>query len=224
MSTTWRLTLLEDWVKANRPEDKHAAELIKSLSRSAFILDYHLILARDAFAELEGPDGNGLKLFAAMANFEPSFSRAALAHEANTLAAVHTIRNYADIFAQLANALVMPKPLQIHDCDFFKVADNLPPSILKEKMQALKDSYWFRYLAAFSNISKHRHLIQSKPTAVLKENVIGLRIKEFPYKFNKRENETTFKQCWAHDLLEEIHNVYRSILELGQELNRHVMN
>ena len=221
MSTTWKLKLLEDWIKANRPNDKHTAELPKSLSRSALILSHHLILARDAFAEFQPSDGDGFEMFAAMASFDPKFSSAALVQEANIIAAIHTVRNYADIFAQLANALAMPTPLDIHKCDFSKVTEGLPASNLKTQMQELNSSHWFRYLAAFSNISKHRRLLQSKPTALLTENVSGLRVEEFSFRFG--QEEITFPSCWAHDLIEEVHTVYRRILMLGQELNQHVL-
>ncbi|ERH51201.1 hypothetical protein O203_23930 [Ectopseudomonas chengduensis] len=223
MGTTWKLTSLEKWIEANRPNDKHAAELPKSLSRSSFILDYHLVQARDAFAEFQPAGGDGFEMFAAMASFAPKFARAALIHEANVIAAIHTVRNYADIFAQLANTLAMPKPLEIRDCDFGKVADKLPVSDLKTKMQELNSSHWFRYLAAFSNTAKHRRLLQSQPTTTFTDNVSGLRVEEFSYQFRKHEPETTFPCCWGHDLLEEAYTVYRRILQLGQTLNDHVI-
>ncbi len=223
MGTTWKLEPLQDWIEANHPNDKHAAELPHSLRRSAYILDYHLAQAQDAFAEFQPTGGDGFAMFAAMASFDPKFTRAALIHEANVIAAIHTVRNYADIFAQLANTLAMPKPLEIRDCDFGKVADKLPASDLKTKMQELNSSYWFRYLAAFSNTAKHRRLLQSKPTTTFADNATGLRVEEFSYQFKRNEPETTFPYCWGHDLLEEAYTVYRNILQLGQTLNDHVM-
>lgn len=221
MSITWKLKVLQDWVEANRPQDKQVAELPKSLSRSAFILNYHLRLARDAFAEFQRPDGNGDELFIAMATFDPEFGKAALVHEANTIAAIHTVRNYADIFAQLANKLVMPIPLPERDSTFSKVADKLPESALKQGMSELNSSRWFRYLAAFSNISKHRRLLQSKPTASFEENTTGLRVEEFSFQFGSEKID--FPRMWAHDLLEETYGVYRDILLLGQQLNKQVL-
>lgn len=224
MGTNWKLAPLQDWIEANRPNDKHAAELPHSLSRSAYILDYHLAQARDAFAEFQPKGGDGFEMFAAMASFDPKFARAALIHEANVIATIHTVRNYADIFAQLINALAMPKPLSIRTCDFGKVANDLPASNLKTQMQELNSSYWFRYLAAFSNISKHRRLLQSKPTTTFTDNVSGLRVEEFSFTFKKSEPEMTFLCCWGHDLLEEAYTVYGDILLLGQALNEHVMH
>lgn len=226
-TTTWQLKVLEDWIEVNRPDDKQTAALPYSLSRSAIILQYHIKLARNALAEFGQSDGNGDKMFAAFASFDPDFSRAALAHEANIIATIHTVRNYADIFAQIVNTLVVPNPLTERDCSFSTVINALPESALKDGMLELNDSHWFRYLGAFSNISKHRRLLQSNPTATFDADnnieVTGLRVEEFTYQFSKKEEAVIFPRCWGHDLLEESYTVYRRILELGQELNRHVI-
>ena len=222
MTTTWKLRQLQEWIETTRPEDSQTAEIPKSLSRSALIVQYHARLARDAFAEFKQPDDNNYKMFVAMMSFEPDFSRAALAHEANIIATIHTVRNYADIFAQLANTLAMPIPLPERDSTFGRVADKLPESALKQGMLALNSSYWFRYLAAFSNISKHRRLLESKPSVSFEEGVSGLRVEKFSYTFSSKEPEMEFPRCWGHYLLEETYSVYRRILELGQELNEHV--
>ncbi len=224
MTTTWKLKQLQEWIETTRPDDDQTADLPKSLSRSAFIVKYHARLARDAFAEFKQPDGSHDKMFVAMMSFEADFSRAALVHEANIIATIHTVRNYADIFAQLANTLAMPTPLPERDSTFGRVANSLPESALKQGMLELNSSYWFRYLAAFSNISKHRRLLQSKPSVSFEENVSGLRVEKFSYTFNTKEGETEFPRCWGHDLLEETYTVYRRILELGQALNHHVIS
>jgi hypothetical protein len=224
MTTTWKLKQLQEWIETTRPDDDQTADLPKSLSRSAFIVKYHARLARDAFAEFKQPDDNHDKMFVAMMSFEPDISMAALVHEANIIAAIHTVRNYADIFAQLANTLAMPTPLSERDSTFGRVANGLPESALKQGMLELNSSHWFRYLAAFSNISKHRRLLQSKLSVSFEENVSGLRVEKFSYTFNQREGETEFERCWGHDLLEETYTVYRRILELGQALNEHVMH
>lgn len=223
MATTWKLKELQEWIETNRPDDVQTANLPKSLSRSAFIVDYHARLARDAFAEFRQPDDNHYTMFVAMMSFEPDFSRAALAHEANIIATIHTVRNYADIFAQIVNTLLVPVPISEKDCSFGKVVEKLPESAFKQGMVELNSSRWFRYLAAFSNISKHRRLLQSKPSVSFEENVSGLRVEAFLYTFTAKEGQTAFPQCWGHDLLEETYNVYRRILELGQRLNEHVI-
>lgn len=209
MTTTWKLKQLREWIETTRPEDSQTADLPKSLSRSAFIVKYHARLARDAFAEFKQPDDNNDKMFVAMMSFDPDFSRAALVHEANVIAAIHTVRNYGDIFAQLVNTLLVPVPILEKDCNFGKVANKLPESALKQRMLELNSSHWFRYLAAFSNISKHRRLLQSKPSVSFEEGVSGLRVEKFSYTFSSKEAETEFPRCWGHDLLEETYTVYR---------------
>ncbi|MFJ4051558.1 hypothetical protein [Pseudomonas hunanensis] len=218
-STTWKLKELEKWIETNRPEDKQTAALPRSLSRSSFIIKYHANLAKEAFGEFNKEADSHRSMMVAMLSMKPDFAMAALAHEANIIATIHTVRNYADIFAQLVNSLAMAKPLKEKDCTFGRVASGIPESELKQNMQDLNSSYWFRYLAAFSNISKHRRLIHSNPSVNFEEDSSGLKVEEFTYAFSDKEPETTFSQCWGHDLLEEAYNVYRRILELGQQLN-----
>ena len=223
-STTWKLKELEQWIETNRPEDKETAALPRSLSRSSFIIKYHANLAKEAFTEFNKEADNHQSMMIAMLSMKPDFAMAVLAHEANIIATIHTVRNYADIFAQLANSLVMVTPLSEKKCAFGKVAGDMPDSELKQKMQDLNSSYWFRYLAAFSNISKHRRLIQSKPSVNFEENASGLKVEAFAYAFSDKEPATAFSQCWGHDLLEETFNIYRRILELGQQLNTQLLH
>ena len=218
-TVTWKLKELEQWIEANRPDDKQAADLPRSLSRSSLIVQYHTNLAREAFDNFKKDDDDHYQMFVAMMSFEPEFGMAALVHEANIIATIHTVRNYADIFAQLVNSLAMATPLTEKDCTFGRVASGIPESALKQGMLDLNSSYWFRYLAAFSNISKHRRLLHSKPTVSFEDGVSGLRVEPFSFTFSKNESETNFPQCWGHHLLEEAFNVYRRILELGVELN-----
>lgn len=215
----WKLKELEQWIKLNRPDEKQAAALPKSLGRSALIIKYHANLAREAFAQFKKSDDNHSGMLVAMLSLKPEFGMAALAHEANVIATIHTVRNYADIFSQLVNSLVMVKPLTEKECTFGLVASRIPDSALKQGMVDLNSSYWFRYLAAFSNISKHRRLLQSKPSVSFEEGVSGVRVEPFSYTLSAKEGEIDFRQCWGHQLLEETFNVYRRILELGIELN-----
>lgn len=215
----WKLKELEQWIKVNRPDQKQAAALPKSLGRSSLIIKYHANLARDAFAQFKNSDDNHSQMLVAMLSLKPDFGMAALAYEANIIATIHTVRNYADIFAQLTNALLIATPIAEKDCNFGRVASSMPDSALKQGMLDLNSSYWYRYLAAFSNISKHRRLLESKPSISFEEGVSGVRVEPFSYAFSPRESETNFPQCWGHELLEETYNIYRRILKLGQELN-----
>ncbi|MDX3743731.1 hypothetical protein [Pseudomonas sp.] len=219
----WKLKELEQWIEANRPDDKQAAALPRSLSRSAFIVQYHADLARDAFDQFKEEGDDHYKMFVSMMSFKPEFGMAALVHEANIIATIHTVRNYADIFSQLVNSLVMETPMAEKDCTFGKVAKDIPESALKQGMLDLNSSYWFRYLAAFSNISKHRRLIQSKPSVNFEENMSGLKVEAFSYQLAYKEPESDFLACWGHDLLEATFNIYRQVLVLGQELNNHLI-
>ncbi|WP_137188399.1 hypothetical protein [Pseudomonas asiatica] len=222
-NATWKLKELEQWIKANLPNEKQAATLPNSLGRSSLIIKYHVNSARDAFARFKDSDDSHSQMLAAMLTSKSDFGIAALAYEANIIAAIHTVRNYADIFAQLVNSLVMATPLAEKDCTFGKVANGIPESVLKQGMLDLNSSYWFRYLAAFSNISKHRRMLYSKPTVSFEDGASGIRVEPFSYAFTAKESATDFPQHWGHELLEETYNVYVRIIGLGQELNSQVV-
>lgn len=81
-STTWKLKELEQWVETNRPEDKQAAALPRSLSRSSFIIKYHGNLAKEACAEFNKESDNHRSMMVAMLSLKPDF---AISHTKPTL-------------------------------------------------------------------------------------------------------------------------------------------
>lgn len=224
--STWNGQSLVQWVEANRPASSEAViSLLLSLERSSQILDYHYKLARDAFSDYEGEDGYYQDMFAAMASFDPDFELKVLTQEANIIASIHTVRNYADIFAQIVNLLAMADPMDVHRCDFGKVASSIPDSTLKQSMLSLNCSNEFRHIAAFSNISKHRRLLKVTRKATFSKESggeLGLEVEGFSFKF--KDESVTFPQCWGHHLLEEAYTVYRRILGLGAELNSQLIH
>lgn len=224
MSTRWSLNALQKWIEANHPPESAALELVKSMSRSSGILAYHVIQVRDAFKPFTSDDGDKQKIFAAMMGFDEEFSRAALANEANLIACIHTVRNYADIFAQLVNVLALPTPLDAWECSFEEVTKKLPQSPLKQQLSAVTTSHWFKYLAAFSNMSKHRQLVRYAPTISFLEDRTGARVQAFEFRpAGKKAVAVQYPSYWGEEVLEGAYSVFRELLACGQELNRQVI-
>jgi hypothetical protein len=222
MATKWELTTLQNWVETNRPENTLALNLIKSLSRAAFVAKYHRYTAQDAFESYQKSEGDHREMVAAMLSFDKDFGWAALAYEANLIAYVHSVRNYADLLSQLVNVLAVAAPKEVRNCTLHQTIKDLSQSKLRTSLTDLRASHWFQYLAAYSNTAKHRQLITTNPSVSFVEDVSGLKVEAFGYKYQDFP-EQSYPAYWAHEVLEGAYEVYIKLLKCGQELNQHVI-
>lgn len=222
MTTKWELTTLQDWVETHRPENTLAVNLIKSLSRAALVAKYHRYTAQDAFESYRKSEGDCHEMVAAMLSFDKDFGWAALVYEANLIAFVHSVRNYADLLAQLVNVLAVAVPKEVRNCTLHQTIRDLSESKLRTSLTDLKAFHWFQYLGAYSNTAKHRQLIKTNPSVSFVEDVSGLKVDAFVYK-NQDFPEQSYPAYWAHEVLAGAYEVYVKLLECGQELNRHVI-
>jgi hypothetical protein len=223
MATKWELTTLENWVETNRPENTLALNLIKSLSRAALVAKYHHYTAQGAFESYRESEGDHREMVAAMLSSDKDFGWAALVYEANLIAFVHSVRNYADLLAQLVNALAVAAPKEVPNCTFHQTIKDLSESKLRTSLKDVRASHWFRYLAAYSNTAKHRQLIKTNPSVSFVEDVSGLKVEAFGYKYQDFP-EQSYPAYWGHEVLEGAYEVYTTLLECGKELNHHVIS
>jgi hypothetical protein len=135
---------------------------------------------------------------------------------ANVIACIHTVRNAYDHLAQLCNALLVYPPIPVGKCDFHRVLDRLPQSVLKQELEMLSASQWFKYVAAYSNTSKHRALIQQSLHLSYIDGIAGLRAEGFTH-------DQTYAPYMVGDLLEGILWVKNHILACGKALNSQVV-
>jgi hypothetical protein len=132
---------------------------------------------------------------------------------ANVIACIHTVRNAYDHLAQLCNALVLTPPIDLKECDFKKVRRRLPRSDLLDEFDRLGDSEWFKYIAAYSNASKHRALIQQSFHLSYANGTAGLRAESF-------QHDKPYPSYMIGELLEGILEVKNNIIRCGRALNR----
>lgn len=135
---------------------------------------------------------------------------------ANVIACIHTVRNAYDHMAQLCNALLLSPAISIDKCDFHKVRDRLPQSNLRQELDTLSASRWFKYIAAYSNTSKHRALVQQSLHLSYTDGVAGLRAESFTH-------DQTYGAYMVGDLLEGILGVKNHIIACGCALNSQVV-
>ena len=182
------------------------------------IFRYHFCLLRDTLRAIPAdPDPNSPKnwhlVFAASDEYEDQL----LAVRANLIACVYTVRNAYDHLAQLVNAMLMPKPMSVGQCDLPRLVPRLPASPVKDELVRLIDSPEFKYVAAYSNTSKHRGLVKQSFHISFEEGTVGVRAESFSY-------GTGYSARMVSDLLEDLLAVKNRIIECGKALNAQVLS
>lgn len=223
MNIEWKLTELEKWTKTNLKNNLTAQNLIRSLSRASLIIKYHKITAQEALKPYCITEAGNLKMLKAMISADRDFGWAALAYEANLIACIHSVRNYADLVAQLINSLVLSEPRESGACTLNNTTKDLKESKLRRSLDELQESYWFKYIVAFSNTAKHRRLINSRPSISFEEEDHGVKVEAFSYKF-RNHDEQHYPPHWGHEVLEGSFDVYKKLLSCGHELNQQLMH
>ncbi|WP_146218645.1 hypothetical protein [Halomonas sp. LBP4] len=221
-ATVWNLEELRKHIHAKPGDAAPVLDLLESIDRSVDIFRYHMATARDAMkgivneAEPQGL-GNFMLIFGGDER-ENEFAFSKIVSEAHFIASLHTARCLWDLFSQLVNTLVIADLMPIKDCNIYRVAKRIPHSPLKERVNLLLESHWYNYLAAFTNTTKHRQLIQHNATISLEENRIGIRIGAFSYA------SQNFESYWAIEVLKGAIEVKNAIIECGRLLNASYAN
>lgn len=215
--TAWDLGELRSRIRANRRDPDQVIDLVESIGRSIRIFRYHMATARDAMKgivnETEPQGSENFMLILGDSDRRGEFEFATIVSEAHIIGCLHTARGLWDLFAQLVNALVLAEPFPVSACDITRVAKRLPSGPLKERVDVLLASHWYKYLAAFINTTKHRQLITHRMTISMEEDRAGIQIGAFTY------DSDNFKSYWAIEVLEGAIEVENAIVECGRLLN-----
>jgi len=218
VGTPWNLRRLREHAKAN--SDAKILELLSALVRSDAIFRYHASIAKQALEEFFNhqeaqSEQNFLLIFGASERQE-EFVRGRIASEANLIGCINSTHNFLETFAQLVNRTALENRIPIHDCSPSQVATILPLCELKTQLLQLLESPWHRYIQAFSNVSKHRQLIDHQVSISFIANEVGAKVGAFDYR------GVTYPSYWANDVLKGVIEVKDRGIELGNCLNRHV--
>ena len=191
---------------------------ISSLDWSDRIFRYHFCEARDALRAIpiDKDDPASIKNHELLFMSSEEHEHSMLVVRANVIACIHTVRNAYDHLAQLCNALLLSPSIPVEKCDFHRVREQLQPSPLKQELDTLSASPWFKYVAAYSNTSKHRALVQQSMHLSYIDGVAGLRAEAFTH-------DQTYGPYMVGDLLEGILQVKNHILACGKALNAQVL-
>lgn len=218
----WNIKKLQQYIESTNPNDTQAIQIITSIGRCIEITLFHIFEARDAMNRFEnaitGDEKEQLIHIFGFGEHQTEFQFSKLALQANLNAAINSARNLYDIFSQLINILVLNREIEEHLCDIYKVKKQLPSSPLKNDITALIGSHWFGYVAAFTNISKHRMLITQSYTVDFLEKKAEVKTANFSYK------TSNYSSYWSGEVLEGILEVKNSIIHCGNSLNDMVIH
>lgn len=213
----WSLNDLRESFGRINAENRSKIDLVNSVSRSTIIFQYHLELARDAMKGFhdndDASDPSHLEVMLNNSEDRIDYEVAKITNQANSIAAILTVRSMYDIFAQLVRSLLLENQLSEEKCDISKVEKLLPDSELKIALTELLNSYSFQYVRAFSNLSKHRFLIEHSSSIDYEQNRAGVQFKGFSY------YDEVYLKMWSNDLLELVLEAKNKIVDCGIALN-----
>lgn len=213
----WNLKELREHIRTLPKERKVALAFVTSLDWADRIFKYHFCEARDALRSVPiDEDPNSIKNHELMFSSTDEHEFSMLVIRANVTACIHTARNAYDHLAQLCNVLLLDPPMSVESCDFHRVRRSLPESELRNKLDLLAESDWFQYIAAYSNTSKHRMLVQQSLHLSYADGIAGIRAESF-------EHDKAYPSHMVGDLLEGILEVKNQIIICGRTLNDEII-
>src|SRR5450830_594716 len=125
MTPSWNIEQLREFIRTKREANQHLLDLVHSVDNSINLFRYHLFTARDSLKDFFAPDEDAkpehLDLIMGGTGRATEFEWAKLANEANTIAAIYTVRSLYDLFAQLVRGLILEKTLSVEECNIHRV-------------------------------------------------------------------------------------------------------
>ncbi|WP_061018008.1 hypothetical protein [Vibrio splendidus] len=190
-------------------------DYLESVSRTIDIYEFHKSEAYERLAKFDTTDPEAaLNLVFCDREINTELEYQVLESQAHLQAAMGIARSMYDIFAQLANILLIAEPQPVHACYIHNIADALPDSPLKTNLRHVLASYQYRYVSGFVNTIKHRNLVKPKREFSLQESKAGIVIEYFAY------GGEHFNQEWAIQALQHSLTVKNQLIDLGRMLNQ----
>lgn len=97
MNRSWSLKDLRDYIIHERNKDQDLLDLVRSIDRGIDIFRYHFSTARDALSDFFDSDAKAHKQHVervlGVSEDQEEFQLAKVANEANTVAAIYTVRS-----------------------------------------------------------------------------------------------------------------------------------
>src|SRR5690554_3289440 len=137
MNRSWSLKDLRDYIVQKHDKDQSMLDLVSSIDRGISIFRYHFSTARDSLNDFYDGDETAHKKHVERAfgisEDQEEFQLAKIANEANTIAAIYTVRSVFDLFAQLVRRLLLEGKLSEGECNIHRVRDHLQDGPLRSE-------------------------------------------------------------------------------------------
>lgn len=221
MKRSWSLKALRNYILHDRNKEQKLLDLVSSMDRGITIFRYHFSTARDSLADFFDPHEPAkyeqFKRVIGYSDDQEEFHLTKIANEANTIAAIYTVRSLYDLLAQLIRGLLIEDTLSESACNIHLVRDHLPESDLKTSIEEVLDSDGFKYINAFANVSKHRSLVKFGSRVDFVNDRSGVKFSAFGYRGQQ------FPELWSDEILEKILQTKNEIITTGIALNQKLL-
>lgn len=221
MNRPWSLKDLRDFIIHEHNKDQGLLDLVSSIDRGISIFRYHFSTARDSLADFYDDDAKAHKQHVERAfgisEDQEEFQLAKIANEANTIAAIYTVRSVFDLFSQLVRGLLLEGKLSENACNIYRVRDHLQDGALRTSIERLLESEGFRYINAFVNVTKHRSLVKYGSWVDFVNDKAGVKFSAFEYR------DEQFPALWSGEILEKILTTKNEIVTAGNALNHQLL-
>ncbi len=217
MHPTWPVKDLQEYIRERSPEAAPLLHVLDSVGRYVDLFRYHLFEARDAMKGVVADDDplgvENSKFVFGISPRQGEYRAAKIASEAHILGCIHSARALFDVFAFLVNGLILENAVREDRCSVSTVVPALPTGALRDRLQILLDSHWYKYVCAFVNTAKHRYLIRHGYWVSFESGAAEIRLEGFTY------NGESYATCSAEDVLKGALEVKNAVVECGNLLN-----
>ncbi|PTB99848.1 hypothetical protein C9993_00710 [Marinobacter sp. Z-F4-2] len=217
MNRSWSLKDLREYVIQECNKDQDLLDLLSSIDHGIDIFRYHFSTARDALTGFFDSDAKAhrehVERVIGVSEDQEEFQLAKIANEANTIAAIYTVRSVFDLFSQLTRGLLLEDKLSKEACNIYRVRDHLEEGDLRTAIERLLKSDGFRYINAFVNVTKHRSLVKYGSLVDFVNDKAGVRFSAFEYR------KEVYPKLWSEEILEKILTTKNEIVAAGIALN-----
>lgn len=218
MSTSWSLKDLRNHILWKLNKDQYLLDLLNSVGRGVEIFNYHYFNAKESMDDFISEDDRAsllnIRRILGVSDSDSDFQIAQLENEANTIAAIYTIRSLYDQFSQLVRALLGLNELTESQCSIHKVRDKLELGELRSAIDYILISEGFKYINAFVNVTKHRSLVKYGALVDFENDRSGIKFNEFKY------NKNTYPARWSNEVLRDLMETKNEIVNAGNILNK----
>lgn len=216
----WDIESLRNHIERLGSDYAHLIETVNSISRSTDLYRFHLFAARDWSTELydgEPDDFQASKHIFGVADNQREFRLARLSNQAHLIACTNMMRSRWDMFAQLVNGLLLSFEVDASRVSIKGVQLKLPAGSFKDQLDETLSSPDFLYFSDFSNLSKHRLLIQQGYFVSFTGEEPDIKISAFTYE--RGNTQRSHVHMSGKQFIEKLNHVADQLVYCGIKLN-----